>query len=164
MRRHVLLSVVMSLAVAVSMGVQAQQPAADSTAVKPDSTQTQSTMLDSVAAADIIYASYFHGDRRCPTCMKLEAYSREAIQAAFDKELKDSAVVFRTVNWDNEENAHYVNDYQLYTKALILSRVRAGKEVAWKNLDSIWQLVNDKDKFVKYVQDQTRAFLAPPSD
>jgi hypothetical protein len=67
------------------------------------------------------------------------------------------------VNWDREENAHYIDDYQLFTKSLILSRVNGEKETAWVNLDSIWQYVGDKDKFIKYVQAHTRAFIDRPA-
>jgi len=155
------LVVVVLAAVGVSVAVSVEQKSGvDSATAKTDTTQKVKT--DSPAAKDIIYASYFHGDRRCPTCMKLEAYSSEAIRSGFEKEVKDSLLVFRTVNWDREENAHYLDDYKLYTKALILSRVRGGKEVAWVNLDSIWQLVGDKDKFLKYVQTHSRAFTDTP--
>lgn len=137
-----------------------QKSSVDSVAAKTDTVKTAKT--DSVAVKDIFLASYFHGDVRCPTCIKLETYSSEAIQSGFEKEVKDSLLVFRTVNWDREENAHYLDDYKLYTKALILSRVRGGKEIAWANLDSIWQLVGDKDKFIKYVQTKSRAFIDTP--
>jgi hypothetical protein len=155
------LVVIVLAAVGVSVAVSVEpKSGVDSATAKTDTTQKVKT--DSLAAKDIVYASYFHGDQRCPTCMKLEAYSSEAIQSGFEKEVKDSSLVFRTVNWDREENAHYVDDYQLYTKALILSRVRNSKEIAWANLDSIWQYVGDKDKYVKYVQTHTRAFVETP--
>jgi hypothetical protein len=148
-------------AVGVFFAVSAEEKSdIDSAVAKTDTTQNVRT--DGLAATDIVYASYFHGDQRCPTCMKLEAYSSEAIQSGFEKEVKDSLLVFRTVNWDREENAHYVDDYQLFTKALILSRVRNGKEIAWLNLDSIWQYVGDKDTFIKYVQAHSRAFIDTP--
>lgn len=155
------LVVAVSAAVGVSAAVsEGQKNGVDSAAAKTDTTLKVKT--DSLVVKDIVYASYFHGDQRCPTCMKLEAYSSEAIQSGFEKEVKDSSLVFRTVNWDREENAHYLDDYQLYTKALILSRMRDGNEVAWTNLDSIWQLVDHKDKFIKYVQSHTSAFIETP--
>jgi hypothetical protein len=155
------LVVVVLAAVGVSVAVSVEpKSGVDSAAAKTDTTQT--VKKDSLVAKDIVYASYFHGDQRCPTCMKLEAYSSEAIQSGFEKEVKGSLLVFRTVNWDREENAHYLDDYQLYTKALILSRMRDGKEIAWTNLDSIWQLVDNKGKFIKYVQTHTRAFVETP--
>jgi len=123
----------------------------------PEATQTEAT------DKDVFFAYYFHGNRRCATCIKLESYSHEALQSGFEKELGDSLLVWRAVNWDEEANAHFVDDYQLYTKAVILSHVRGDEEVAWKNLDSIWQLVGDKEKFVGYIQRETSSFLAPPA-
>lgn len=109
--------------------------------------------------SDRVVATYFHGDRRCATCLKLEAYSREALETGFAEELGDSTLVWRTVNYDRQENKHFLNDYELFTKALILSRTRNGVEAGWKNLDKIWELVRNKDDFVKYVQDETRDFI-----
>jgi len=110
-------------------------------------------------SSEMVFASYLHGNRRCLTCRKLEAYSEEALRTAFQKELEDSTLIWRTVNYDQKENEHYLKDYNLYTKALVLSRVEDGSEVEWKNLDKIWKLVGDKEEFLKYVKNETRAFL-----
>ncbi|UCC81161.1 MAG: hypothetical protein JSW64_07335 [Candidatus Zixiibacteriota bacterium] len=121
-------------------------------------------VADSVAAnqdssSENIVATYFHGTRRCMTCRKLEAYSEEALRAAFEEELSDSTLIWRAVNYDQKENEHYLKDYGLYTKSLILSRVKDNSEIEWKNLDKIWEKVGNKDEFLKYVQEETRAFL-----
>jgi hypothetical protein len=122
---------------------------------KPDSLSQE----EAAPAGQTVIVSYFHGNRRCGTCMKLEAYSKETIQTNFKQELADSSVIWRTVNYDEEDNKHYIDDYGMYTKSLILSRVSDGKDVEWKNLDKIWQLVKDKDKFMAYVQAETRDFI-----
>jgi len=106
-----------------------------------------------------IFAYYLHGDRRCATCRKLEAYSEEALREGFPEMLEDSTLIWGTINYDREENEHYLKDYNLFTKALILSRVRDGSEIEWKNLDRIWELVKDKDKYLEYVRKETEAFL-----
>jgi hypothetical protein len=155
-----LTALILTAAIAV-LGAYAQQDA--------DSQSTETKQIDSssakpdTTAADKIIAYYFHGDRRCATCLKLEAYSAEALQTGFKKELSDSVLVWRVVNYDEKENKHYIDDYNLYTKALILSRVSGGKEVGWKNLDKIWQLVGNKDKFIEYVQQETREFMKTDS-
>ena len=156
MSRSIWLVIVIVLAISVALMVQAQQTPAPEAA---RDTVVQAVKADSGASADVFIASYFHGDVRCATCFKLETFSAEAMQTGFAKELKDSALIWRLVNWDRDENKHYVDDYQLFTKAVILSRVRDGKEIAWVNLDSIWTLVGDKEHFIKYVQDQTCAFM-----
>ncbi len=131
----------------------------------PTETVVDSAAVDTSQKADetdrddrfVVY--YFHGDRRCVTCRKLEAYSLEAVEAGFEKELKDSALVWQVVNFDEKDDKHFIGDYKLYTKAVILSQVRNGREDAWKNLDKIWQLVGDKDRFITYVQEEIRTFM-----
>jgi hypothetical protein len=99
-----------------------------------------------------VIAYYFHGTARCPTCHKLEQYSKEAIDANFKDVLALGKLEFRVVNIDDKGNEHYANDYQLYTKSLILSLVKDGKEVKWKNMDKIWEYVGNKQKFMDYVK------------
>ena len=88
----------------------------------------------------------------------------EALKTAFEEELNDSSLIWRVINYDEKENEHYLKDYSLYTKALILSRVKDGSELEWKNLSKIWELVGNKDEFLKYVQDETRDFINKESD
>ena len=105
-----------------------------------------------------IIAYYFHGTRRCPTCRKLEAYSREAIETGFAEEMKDGKLVWRVVNVEDPGNEHYVRDYGLSTKSVILVAVNDGKEERWKNLSRIWELVGDKTAFITYVQGELEDF------
>ena len=102
---------------------------------------------------------YFHGDVRCATCHKLETYAREALEANFSDELGSKDIVWRTVNVDRSENGHYVGDYELVSKAVVLSWVVGGKEVRWKKLDEIWQKVNDKKSYLQYVRGSIEEFL-----
>jgi len=107
-----------------------------------------------------IVAFYFHGNKRCSTCRKLEAYSAEAITDGFEAELDSGELGWRVVNTDDKENAHFITDFELVTKSVVLVEYRDGEVVRWKNLKLVWQLVGDEDGFVRYVRDETRDFLA----
>ena len=109
--------------------------------------------------AEKVYAYYFHGSLRCPTCYKLEQYSKEAIENNFKSELATGKLEFKVVDIDQKANAHFINDYQLYTKALVLSLVKDGREIKSKNLIKIWELVGNKDKYVVYVSQELAGFL-----
>ena len=109
--------------------------------------------------ADKVIAYYFHGNYRCASCTKLEKYSRDAITMYFDKEIKQGFLSFKPVNTDLTENKHFLQDYQLYTKSLVLIAVKNNKTLKWKNLDKTWQHLNNKDDFYKYVQTETKKFL-----
>jgi len=102
---------------------------------------------------------YFHGNARCRRCRLMEAYAAEALKSGFPKELESGKLVWRQVNTDREENRHFISDYELVTKSLVLSEVRKGKEKRWKNLKEVWHLVSDKAAYIKFVQDETRAYL-----
>lgn len=105
----------------------------------------------------IVY--YFHGHIRCPTCHKLEQYSKEAVEANFKDEIAYGRIEFKVVNVEEKGNEYFLNDYQLYTKSLVLSLVKDGKEVKSKNLEKIWEYVGDKQRFVGYVKEEVSNFL-----
>lgn len=110
-----------------------------------------------------VVVTYFHTTQRCATCRRLETLSREAIETGFPAELKSGAIVFRMVNYEEKGNEHFVKDYDLYTKSLIVTDEFRGKPGRWANLEKIWQLVQDREKFLRYVQQETRAFMTPKS-
>jgi len=99
-----------------------------------------------------VIAYYFHGQMRCPTCHKLEQYSKEAIETNFKDAFATGKLEFKVVNVEDKGNEHYGKDYQLYTKSLILSVVKDGKEIKWKNMDKIWEYVGNKQRFIDYVK------------
>jgi len=106
-----------------------------------------------------VVAYYFHGQMRCPTCHKLEQYSKEAIEANFKDAIASGRLEYKVVNVEAKGNEHYVKDYELYTKALVLSYIKNGKETRSKNLDKIWEYARDKKKFISYVAEGTRRFM-----
>ncbi len=104
-------------------------------------------------------ATYFHNTVRCPTCHKLEELSNEAIENHFSEELKNKTLVWRIINVDHSGNEHYNQDYQLYTKSLIISEVKDGKEIRWKNLEKIWTYVRDEAQFDQYVASEISGWM-----
>lgn len=118
---------------------------------------TTTAAAESAAQADKTIVYYFHGKARCPSCLKIEQYSAEAVKTGFVEELKAGTVEWYQVDTDEKENAHFVKDYNLFTKSVVVVKVRDGKQVGYKNLDKVWEYLGNKERFVKYVQDETRA-------
>jgi hypothetical protein len=106
-----------------------------------------------------VIAYYFHGNFRCTTCRNIEEYSHDAIQEYFAKEIGNGSLEFRPVNVEEPGNKHFIQDYQLVTKSLVLSLVSDGRETKSKNLADVWKLVRDKEKFFQYVKDEIEKFL-----
>lgn len=102
---------------------------------------------------------YFRSNARCASCYKLEQYAKEALDQNYANELKDGRIVFKVVNLDQPGNAHFVNDYQLYTKSVVISLVKDGKQVRYKNLDQVWNLLRNPNQYHAYVRDEVKTFL-----
>ncbi len=111
------------------------------------------------APSNHIVVYYFHTTFRCPTCYKIEQYSQEAVEKYFDKEIKMGVVSFQAVNVEQEKNQHYIKDYQLFSKAVVISMIKEGKEVKFNNLTKIWEYVGDKEKFYQYIKTETAHYL-----
>jgi hypothetical protein len=111
------------------------------------------------AVADGVVAFYFHGNVRCATCKKIEAYADEAVHQGFADAIQNGALTWRVANVEEPENRHFIQDFQLVTRSVVLAEYRDGNVVRWKNLDKVWQLVRSKNSFVEYVQDEAREFL-----
>jgi hypothetical protein len=107
-----------------------------------------------------VIAYYFHTNTRCSTCIKIEQYSKEAIEKGFPEELKNGALEMRIVNYENPENRHFMQDYKLVSKSLILVNMVNGKQTEWTNLKVVWQLTGRKDAFLNYVRREVRGYLA----
>jgi hypothetical protein len=106
-----------------------------------------------------VIAYYFYGNIRCPTCLTIEKYSRVAIREAFSQELDSGLLEWRPTNVELKENEHFNDDYKLVTRSLVFVEYRDRKQVKWKNLDKIWDLVENQPKFFEYVQSEMRTFL-----
>jgi len=134
--------------------------AGDAPTSQTTSVDTTTAAGDSVAAASHkVVAYYFHGNVRCATCRRIESYTRESIDSAFAADLKSGSLEFRAVNIDSSQNKHYIDDYQLYTRSVVLSDLHHGKQTRWKNLDGIWMLAGNKVEFAKYIDAEVKAFL-----
>jgi len=108
---------------------------------------------------DKVIAYYFHTTFRCPSCYKIEQYTEGAIKEYFEKEIESGNLVYEVINVEGKGSEHFVQDYQLYTKSVVLSFVKDGKEVKFKNLEQVWQLLRNKDKFYKYIKSEVEKYL-----
>lgn len=99
----------------------------------------------------VLNVYYFHGNVRCSTCKRIEKYTTQAIQQGYLKPLGQHTLQLKTVNVEAEGNGHYVEDFQLMTRSVVLELTEDGKTLSWQRLDRVWQLVNDEQKFTNYL-------------
>ncbi|MDD5225026.1 MAG: nitrophenyl compound nitroreductase subunit ArsF family protein [bacterium] len=108
---------------------------------------------------DRVILYYFHTTSRCPTCHKIENYTKEAVESGFSQALQDGRVEFQVLNVDEPANSHFTQDYKLFTKSVVVADIKEGKQVRWKNLAKVWELVGNQQLFIKYIQDEVTLYL-----
>ena len=106
-----------------------------------------------------IIAYYFHGTYRCPSCTKIEEWSYEAIRDSFPAALKEGKLLWRPVNVEKPENRHFIKQYSLFTKSLIIAEMRGEEQIRWKNLSDVWKLLRNQEKFFSYVTEELSNYL-----
>jgi len=109
--------------------------------------------------ADRIVAYYFYAPPRCYSCVAIQAYTREAVETGFADKMKAGRLQWRTVDVSQPGNEHFIADFGLYTKSVVLVETRGGKTVRWKNLEKVWELLGDKGAFLDYVSGEVRSFM-----
>lgn len=102
---------------------------------------------------------YFHGNARCLSCHKIENYTNDV----FDEFFKDK-LDLQIVNIEESSNKHFITDYGLYTKSIILVKVKNGKEIGYKNLDKVWNYLGNEEKFKSYIKYEIKTFLFNTGD
>lgn len=102
---------------------------------------------------------YFSEGKECATCERIPLLARAALDEYFADAMKSGEIVWCPIDVDEARNAHYIDEYGIYTKSIVLARIENGKQTRWRSLDRVWDLVYDKDAFVEYVRDEVRADL-----
>lgn len=105
------------------------------------------------AAADKVVVYYFYANPRCMTCKNIEKYTGETV-----KSLKRQDLTYQAVDLDNPKNYIYWKKYNLYTKSVVLSKVRNGKEIKYKNLNQIFIKAHNEKAFKSYIANEIKNF------
>lgn len=106
-----------------------------------------------------VVAYYFHGTVRCETCQKIEKHSKDLIHGRFADQLASQHLVFKSVDYDEPENRHFLTDYKLPCPSLVLVREERGKPREWKLLGQTWDYVHIPPQLDQYIEEEVGDFV-----
>jgi hypothetical protein len=107
----------------------------------------------------IVRVYYFHTTFRCPTCHRIEEYTKNAILSSFGSEIKKGTIIWKVLNVEEPQNRHFVDDFKLFTKSVVIVDEQKGKQVRWKVLEKTWELVHDQSAFTDYIRSEVKRYL-----
>jgi len=168
MKVKTLIAAVLLLFVAVSIAIVVLRESGDKGSAEAAPAQAERAGAAATPAADApehqFAAYYFRTNVRCPSCVKIESWTNEAITTHFADELADGSLLWTTINTEEEGNEHYVDDYQLYTKQVVLAEFEKGERVRYKDLAKVWDLLGDQRAFGDYIVSEVKSFMAGEND
>ncbi len=112
-----------------------------------------------IASQTRVVAYYFHRTMRCPTCLSIEEQAREAVDTGYSEALESGQLEWHAVNIEAPGNEHFEQDFELESSALVLVEMAGDEVLRWKNLTSVWELVEDPPAFQVYVWTELADFL-----
>lgn len=108
---------------------------------------------------DGINVYYFHGNQRCTTCVRMEGFTKDTLNQYFSQQVNDGQVQLNIINVDLNENQHFIDDYQLIFRTVVIANAKEGVETDWRRLDKIWELANDEAAYQGYLAEEIGSMM-----
>jgi hypothetical protein len=108
---------------------------------------------------DGLMVYYFHGDVRCPTCRAIESQAKEVVDSQYAKQLESGAIAWKVFNYQKGAGVAVGKQFKVDLPVIVVARMRDGKVQAWKRLDEVWALVNDKPAYAKFIGEEIDRML-----
>lgn len=101
---------------------------------------------------------YFHPEHRCQSCLEVEKKINNVLLKSFKDEIKKNKLNLEKINFDDEQNLHFMKDFDIDSQTLIIIRYIDGKQKDWKKLEGIWDFMNNNQKFNDYLINEIKDF------
>ena len=108
---------------------------------------------------DKVVVYYFHGDRRCKTCLGIQSAIQQTIKERFADETANGLVEFLEVNIDQEENKPFVKEFELSFSTLVVAAKDGSNTVKWENCQQVWEHAHNHPILMDYAEARIRAYL-----
>lgn len=131
---------------------------ADVAVVEPE-TVAQADLVEVPKPVHLVKVIYFTTDVRCVSCLKIEELTRRTVETQFASQLQDGSLIFQLINVDRPNNAHFIEEYQLVSKTVVVAEFEKGVQEEWVNLQDVWLKFNDEEEFESYVSEAISALL-----
>ena len=88
------------------------------------------TPIDSESESKVVIY-YFHRTTRCQSCLKMEALAKYDITVEMASDIESGQLEWQLVNFDEKDNSHFVELFELESPSLIAVHLSNGKIKRW---------------------------------
>jgi hypothetical protein len=111
------------------------------------------------AVPDKVIVYYFHGERRCRTCLGIQETIARTIKDRFAAEIASTALSFQDIDYEAPGNEHFVKEFDLSFSTMVVTARKGQTLVKWENT-KVWDYAQDQPALADYTEKQIRAYLA----
>jgi predicted small secreted protein len=152
-------ALLLSAGVLAVAGCNTPEGATDERPVAEAGTEAPRAAISAIGIENGVVVTYFHGDRRCPTCRGMQATIEQTVEERFAAEIMEGKVVFQKINFEEDANTSYVERYQLASSTMVVATIQAGRETKWVNCAKVWDYAHEPVKLADYTVAQIRETL-----
>jgi len=118
-----------------------------------------SSDINGLKAEPTVIVYYFHGTRRCFSCITVETNAAQVIEDNFQQQITDGSLMWMPLNMDEPGNKELTEKFGIITNTLVVAKMAGGNYTGYKKLKKVWQLIDDPEGFSEYVTDEINPFL-----
>ncbi len=79
----------------------------------------------------------------------------------FAKELNEGKVEIKTINVEEPENQHFIEDFKLVIRCVVVEKVVGNKSQELTKLEKVWDYIHgNKEDFFRYIQENVQKYLS----
>ena len=103
---------------------------------------------------------YFHRKFRCQSCEVLESTLMSTIQVTYSNHFGAGRLAMCIINVDDPENRFYLEQFEILGNSIVIVEKRGGVVSRYKNLESIWDVSEDREAITKMLRTEVGGFLS----
>ena len=103
---------------------------------------------------------YFHRKFRCQSCEVLESTLMSTIQVTYSNHFGAGRLAMCIINVDDPENRFYLEQFEILGNSIVIVEKRGGVVSRYKNLESIWDVSEDRDAITQLLENEVGGFLS----
>ena len=106
-----------------------------------------------------VIAYYFHRTIRCPACLTIEANAGRIIEENFPQQIANGSLMWLPFNLDDPGGDEFSKKFDVSVSTLVITKTKDGNLIEYKKLEKVWQLLEDKEGFSKYITEEIIEYL-----
>ncbi len=102
---------------------------------------------------------YFHRKFRCQSCEILESTLQDTMRVTYANHFGAGRLAMCVINVDDPENRHYLEQFKIFSNSIVIVEKRSGVVLRYKNLEAIWDVLEDRDAITQMLRTEVAQFL-----